>query len=279
MALYQQALDMDPGTAGPSAYNSMGMLHLVRGRFDEAREAYRNAIRLDGLNGAAHDGLANILIHEGQLGAAMRELELALRFDPNQTRALATLASLLSQQGEQEKALQVAKRALKLAPKFGTLHNNLGLIYRRTDQLDLAEKHYKLAIEYAPRQDAAYVNLAQLFRIQGKEEESLEQFRAAISARPYHPNAIALANLGVYHFNLQETRKALAFYLKALRSDPDYAMVHRYLASIYATPEFHRPKRAIYHLRRTLELDPDQEGAEALRELLRIVQEVKSPEK
>ncbi len=54
-----------------SAYNAMGMLHLVRGRFDEAREAYRNAIRLDSLNGSAHDGLANMsqeTTPRGQLG-------------------------------------------------------------------------------------------------------------------------------------------------------------------------------------------------------------------
>ncbi len=279
MQLFQQALLMDPGVAGPNAYNAMGMLHLVRGRFDEAREAFRNAIRLDALNGSAHDGLANVLIHEGQLEAAMRELELALRFNPNQARALATLASLLSQRGEQEKALQVAEQALKVAPKFGTLHNNLGLIYRRTDQEELAEKHYKLAIEYEPKRDAAYVNLAQLYRLQGKEAESIELFREAIRATPYRPSAIALANLGVHHFNLKETRKALTFYLKALQVDPDYALVHRYVAAIFSMPEFSRPERAIYHLRRTLELDPDQDGADELRELLRTEQQVASPEK
>ena len=198
----------------------------------------------------------------------MRELKIALKFDPNQTRALATLASLLSQKGEQEKALEVAEHALQVAPKFAILHNNLGLIYRRTDQLELAEKHYKLAIEYNPRHDAAYVNLAQLYRRQGKKEEAIEQFRAAIRASPWHPNAIALANIGVYHFNKDEIPKALAFYVRALQVNPDYAKVHRYVASIYAMPDYLRPNRAIYHLRRTLELDPEQAGADELRQLL-----------
>ena len=49
-------------------------------------------------------------------------------------------------------------------------------------------------------------------------------------------------------------------------------MVHRYVASVFAMPEFSRPRQAIYHLRRTLELDPDQEGADALRELLSQVE-------
>ncbi|MCG8449836.1 MAG: tetratricopeptide repeat protein [Pirellulales bacterium] len=267
--LYHKALEMDPGTIGPGAYNSIGMLHLIFGRFDEARDAFNNAIRLDSLNGTAHDGLANILIHQGRIEQAMRELQIALRFDPNQARALTTLASLLSQRGDQQKALEVAQRALRVAPKLGILHNNLGLIYRRTDQLELAEKHYKLAIEYDPRQDAPHVNLAQLYRKQGKEEESISQFRAAIKASPYYPNPIALANLGVYHFNKQEIREALTLYVKALQVDPDYALVHRYIASIYSMPDYFQPQRIIYHLQRTLELDPDQEGADRLRELLK----------
>jgi len=273
LGLYRKALEMDPGTTGPGAYNSIGMLHLLFGRFDEARDAFENAIRLDSLNGVAHDGLANILIHEGRTEQAMHELQIALKFDPNQVRALATLASLLSQKGEQEEALQVAERALKVSPEFSILHNNLGLIYRRSDQFELAEKHYKLAIEYDSQQDAPYVNLAQLYRQQGKEEEAIDQFRASIAARPYYPNDIALANLGVHHFNNKEIPKALALYTKALQVNPDYAKVHRYVASIYAMPEYLRPKRVIYHLRRTLELDPDQKGADQLRELLKGAEE------
>jgi arylsulfatase A-like enzyme/Tfp pilus assembly protein PilF len=269
MRLYKQAAEMDPGTTGPGAYNAMGIVHLVYGRFEEARQAFNDAIRLDSLNGAAHDGLANILIHEGKSEEAMRELQIALRFDPNQRRALATLASLLSQQGEQDQALKVAERALKVAPKFATLHNNLGLIYRRKDRLDLAERHYKLAIEYEPHQDEPYVNLAQLYRRQGKEDEALEQFRAAVNANPWRPNAIALVNLGSHHFDKKEFPKALAFYLNALQVNPDYAIAHRNLASIYALPEFFRPRRVVFHLRRTLELDPDQEGADKLRDILK----------
>ena len=267
--LYKQAADMDPGTVGPGAYNALGIVHLVYGRFEEARQAFNDAIRLDSLNGAAHDGLANILIHEGKSEEAMRELQIALRFDPNQKRALATLASLLSQQGEQDQALNVAEKALKVAPKFATLHNNLGLIYRRKNQLDLAEKHYKLAIEYEPHQDEPYINLAQLYRRQGKEDEAIDQFLAAINASPWRPNAIALVNLGSHHFDKKEFAKALAFYLKALQVNPDYAIAHRNLASIFALPEFFGPKRVVFHLRRTLELEPNQTGADQLRDILK----------
>ena len=96
----------------------------------------------------------------------------------------------------------------------------------------------------------------------------LEQFRAAVDANPWRPNAIALVNLGSHHFEKKEFPKALAFYLKALKVNPDYAIAHRNLASIYARPEFFSRKRVVFHLRRTLELDPDQEGADQLHDIL-----------
>lgn len=268
LQLYEKAREMDAGDAGASYYNAVGMLHLVRGRFDEARDAFQNAIRVDSLNGQAHDGLANILIHEGKKEEAKRELQIALKFDPNQARALATLASMISQEGDQEQALAIAQRALKVAPTYAPIYNNLGLIYRRMDKLDLAEENYQKAIEYDPLLSEAFVNLAQLYQRQGKHEEAIEQFRLAVEATPYYPNAIALANLGVHHYNLKEPRVALKYYLRALSSNPDYALVHRYVASIYALPEFNQPELVLFHLKRTLELDPKQEGAQELRRLL-----------
>jgi arylsulfatase A-like enzyme/Tfp pilus assembly protein PilF len=116
--LFERTIEMDPGTTGPAAYNSIGFLHLRAHRLDEAREAFHSAIRIDALNGAARDGLANVLIAEDRLDEAAQTLAAALRFDPSQPGALATLASLLSRKGEQAEALRLAQKALELAPKF-----------------------------------------------------------------------------------------------------------------------------------------------------------------
>ena len=154
----------------------------------------------------------------------------------------------------------------------------MGLIYRRQDRLELAEKHYRLALEYDPRQDAAHVNLAQLYQLQGKEAESIEQFRQASRRIRTAPTPSPWPIWASTTSTVRKLVRRSAFYLKALQVDPDYAMVHRYVASIFAMPEFSRPRQAIYHLRRTLELDPDQEGADALRELLAQVEEQDPPE-
>ncbi len=268
LRLFQKAIEMDPGSAGPPAYNQIGFLHLYARRLDEARDAFRNAIRIDSLNGAAHDGLANILQMEGKVEEAIAELQIALRFDPNQPRALSTLASLISQKDNQDEALKLCKRAIHLSPKYAPAHSNLGLIFRRRDNFDAAEESYLEAIELDPRLDAARVNLAQLYIRQDRQEEALEQFRLAVQSNPRHPNPIALANLGAHHFNNGEHRKALILYRRALRMDPDYALVHKNIASIYILEPWNRPDLAAYHLRRSLQLDPAQQDFAILQETL-----------
>jgi len=265
LRLFEQAIEMDPGSAGPSAYNEIGFVHLRARRFDEARQAFEDAIRIDGLNGAAHDGLANILLIEGDMEQAERELAVALRFDPAQPRALATLAWILDDKGEREQALKLCERALEISPKFPHAHNNLGLIYRKQGQLELAEEHYRKAIEYAPYLDGPYVNLAQLYMRQGKTEEAIEQFELALRVNRYSP--IAAENLGAYHFNRGQVEQALIYYRLALRADSDYVLAHKNIASIYAIKD--QPRLTAYHLRRSLELDPNQLEAEQMRSLLK----------
>ena len=47
-AWIEQAIDMDPGSAGPRAYCEIGRLHLRARRLEEAREVFDNAeIHLD----------------------------------------------------------------------------------------------------------------------------------------------------------------------------------------------------------------------------------------
>jgi tetratricopeptide (TPR) repeat protein len=101
----------------------------------------------------------------------------------------------------------------------------------------------------------------------------LEHFRLAVSANPYYPHAIALANLGAHQFNKGEIARALEFYQQALAVNPDYALVHKHVATIYALPDYDRPDLAAFHLRRSLELDPEQDGAKELKELLTRAEE------
>jgi arylsulfatase A-like enzyme/Tfp pilus assembly protein PilF len=269
LEFFERARDMDPGSTGPDAYNRIGQLHLRANRLDAAREAFDAAIAIDGLNGAARTGLAEIRIAERSFDEAAGLLVQALRFDPAQPYALATLASLRSRKGEHGEALDLVNRALEISPRYPDAHNALGLIYRRSGDLERAEAHYRKALEYGPYLDKAHVNLAQLHVRRGERAEAMQEFAQALRVNPW--SRVALANLGANHFNEGRIDQALAFYLRALEVDPDYALVHKQIASIYVMRE--QPALAAHHLRRSLEIDPEQGDAAELRHLLAQIED------
>jgi arylsulfatase A-like enzyme/Tfp pilus assembly protein PilF len=259
--LFQKAIAMSPGASGAPAYTETGRLHLRAHRLGQARTAFKKAIAIDAFNGAAHDGLANLLIAEGKRKEAARELAIALRFNPVQPRALATLASLLSADGEHQRALSLCQRALELSPKSPWAHTTIGLVHRRLNHLELAEEHYRKAIAYAPHMDEPHINLAQLHERKGNHQDAVKEFQAALVVNRH--SRIALANLGAHHYNQGRIDTALRFYRRALRVDPDYALVHKNIGSIYQLKD--QPRLAVEHFRRALELDPNQPDVKKLR--------------
>ena len=82
------------------------------GRYDEAVTAYRNAIRLDGANGARESGLGEAVAGAagGMVTAEARAaFSRALKLEPGQPKASFYLASALAQEGK------VAEAAERLA--------------------------------------------------------------------------------------------------------------------------------------------------------------------
>jgi len=264
LALLREVIEIDPGSSGPAAHHAIGRLHLDKRELAEARQAFRQAIEIDGMYGPGYDGLAQVLLEEGKPDEALPLLATALRYHPAQPQTLSTLAQILRDQGELDQAIQLCERALEISPKFAVVYNNLGRIYRKRGDEEKAAEMYARAIEYGPRFDAPHVNRAQLLLGQGREEEAVEEFREAARLNPF--NYIALANLGVRAYKEEDLPRARAFFQRALRVREDYALAHKYLGLIHAQQA--QPRAAARHLERSLDLDDAQPEVEKMRFLL-----------
>jgi len=262
--MFEKVIEIDPGSSGPVAYNEIGMIHLRAGRYDQARQAYQEALKIDGLNGPAHDGLANVLLAENNHDQAMRHLQLALRFNPLQLRAMATLGALYREKGALKVAEAWCRRVLDINPNFAMALNNLGLIYRHQDEMDQAEESYRQAIAAAPRMAIPYINLAQLLLKKGDESGAGVQFLAAAKVNPN--NVLALTNLATFYYRQKQLARAARLYRRAVKLKPDYALVHKYLGLIYASVD--RPRAGIHHLELALEHDPNDPEAQGLRQVI-----------
>ena len=273
--ILEKVVEINPGTAGPSAYNQIGMIHLRAGRTDDAREAYQSSLEIDGLNGRAHDGLANVLLaedkqDEAKQTEAMGHLQLALKYNPLQLAAASTLGGLLREKGALLQGEAVCKQVLTINPKFAMALNNLGLIYRQQSKLDEAEETYRKAIEAAPRMVAPRINLAQLLLEKNDEAGAAVQFLEAVQGN--RNDVLALTNLATYYYRRQKLAEASRLYRRAVWLKPDYAMAHKYLGLIYASVD--RPRGSVRHLELALQHDPDDTDADSIRQVVSKMQEL-----
>ena len=261
---HQRAIDMDPGTTGPTAHNAIGSMHLGRMDLDQAREAFRQSLEIDPLNGGAHNGLATILIEENELEEAEAELEIALRFMPNHAGVLGTLAALHNKKGEHEEAITLARRALDVNENHLQTLNGLGSALQATGDLPGAKQAFVKALTQDTNYVPCIINLAQVHLSERREEQAAELYQLALRVNPRQPQA--LLNLGTYKISRARHDEALSLFQRAVEADPSYAVAHRHLGVLLLNQG--KPVEALPHLQRSLELDPDQLERERLREMV-----------
>jgi tetratricopeptide (TPR) repeat protein/arylsulfatase A-like enzyme len=266
---YDRAIELDPGTTGPAAYNAIGTDYLSRMELDQARDAFDKALEIDPLNGDAHNGLARILIEEGKMEEAQKELEVALRFLPNDRRVLGTLAALNNKKKQYDEAVTLARRALEINENDAQALNGLGSALRNLGDLAGARQAFEKVLERNPRYVPCIINLAQVYLAERREEKAAELYERALAINPRQP--MALFNLGTYKVSRGQTAEALEYYRRAIEADPDYAMAHLHLGMLLMMQG--RADEALAHLERSLELDPDQPERERV---LGIVETLRS---
>lgn len=266
---YHKAIELDPGTTGPSAYNAIGAEYLAQMELDPAREAFEKALEIEQLNGAAHNGLARILIEEGKMEEAQKELEVALRYLPNDRRVLGTLAALRNKKEKYEEAVTFARRALAINENDPQALNGLGSALRNLGDLAGAREAFEKVLERNPRYVPCIINLAQVCLAEHREEKAAELYERALAINPRQP--MALFNLGTYKVSRGQGAEALDYYRRAIEAEPDYAMAHLHLGMLLL--ETGRASEALPHLERTLELEPDQPNRERVQDLIESLRE------
>lgn len=236
------------------ALAGLGALHDVRGDYDEALEAYRQALsiqeRILGSEhvdlattyadiGNAHERLGNV---EDGLAAFRRGLALLeAELGPHHLRLAATLngiGNLYNESGEYEQAIAIFERILESYrrngrtshPNYGGAWINLGNGLERLERYDEALESYRTAIESLepvvrsdhPILGIAYANEGLLLADRGELEQAPSRQRRALeiferSLGPEHPELILISkHIGNTQRKLGRFDQALGTYQRAL---------------------------------------------------------------
>ena len=116
LAAARRALDLDPDLS--SAYTSIGFAHWNYGNWDEAEEAFQDAIRLRPQYALAHQWHALLLLTTGRAEEAVIEAQQARDLDPLYRQAYRNLAWALEAAGRIEDAIDTSQEMINLSPTW-----------------------------------------------------------------------------------------------------------------------------------------------------------------
>lgn len=125
-----------------------------------------------------HIRLAELLVHQGSLTAALTHLDEAIQLDPTSTTAFAQRAALHSYLGEWEASLADWSEAIRLDPS-PALYYNRGVTYYCADRYDeaIADLGRSLAVE--PQQPKALYNRGNALYELGELKAALDDYDRA----------------------------------------------------------------------------------------------------
>jgi Tfp pilus assembly protein PilF len=172
-------------------------------------------------NIVGHNNLANELVRQGDLDAAIVHYQTALQIKPDYAEAHYNLAEALLRKGERDEAIAHYEAALHIDPVYFEACNNLGNVFMRQGRVDEAIAHYRRALQIDPDSAGTHVNFGNALMQKGRVDEAIAHYRRALQISPDFAQA---------HYNLSkvlrqkgEENEAIAHYQRAVQINPDLA--------------------------------------------------------
>jgi tetratricopeptide (TPR) repeat protein len=215
------------------AHNNLGIVREGEGRYAEALEGYRAAIRLKPDYDHALYNAGTTLSRLNRFSEAEPFLVEALRVNPGYPDVHNNLGNCLQQLGRYEEAIAKYRDSLRLKPTDAKAHFNLGVLYADTGRPAEAIAEFEAGLRLQPSDEKALYRLAQVLARAGRGAEAFRRFSEAFRLRPDPPQAHREA--GLQCAMRGESAEALAHLIEALRAESDHLAALNALAWIRAT--------------------------------------------
>lgn len=172
--LYQRALSTNPDSI--AALKGLARIAELREKPQEALQAYREIIRLDNENEAAHMGVAKNLMTLGLHDKAIDQLNKFrdIKGDSPEVLNMLGMAYTRAEEipGHYEKAIESFKTSISIDPDRLTTQNNLGFTYILAGRLDEAIAIFEKLVD-DPRVTIQHrQNLALAYGMAGRENDA-----------------------------------------------------------------------------------------------------------
>ena len=229
LGLFEYMLSKAPNS--PTLHNNLGMVYGELGRYQDAVEALKRAIRIQPDLAEVHYNLGNAYQRLGRYQDAVEPYKQALRIKPDYAEVYDNLGAAYGKLGRWQDAIEAYKQAIKIKPDYADAHYNFGNAYGKLGRWQEAIESYKQAIRIKPDLVEAHYNLGVVYSSLGRSQEAVESYKQAIRIKPDY--AEAHYNLGVNYYKLERYQDAIESYKQTIRINPDYAKAYINLGVTY----------------------------------------------
>ena len=272
LALWQDAAAQRPDIA--RSRENFGIMLANSGRYLEAIQEYRTALKLRDFYPDCENNLGNALAQLSQNAEAAQHYLIAIRglsrpVDRaqafynlgNAERGLALAAPNPMQDPHMQQALNHYLTAVQLDPFYAAAYHNIGSLLSDAGRYDEAIKYYLLALQAKPIFPEAELNLGNTYAQSGHPAEAMQRYQRAIQENPADPiGHLRVAGLLYDAGNLSEAVKEFTLTAKLAPTAPE---AHFYLARCLA--RLGQRDDAVREYQNALRLKPDfSEAAAAL---------------
>ena len=190
-----------------------------------AKEFFEHLNKAVALADKASDGeklfiLANQAGANGDVAKQKDNLDKLVAAYPNDERAQFVLGNYYFGQQEYGPAIEHYKKATDLAPNYSAAYNILGYSYRQQGDYANAEQAFKKYVELIPNDPNPYDSYAELLLKLGRFDESITQYRKALSIDPHFvPSHFGISADLTYMGKPQEAEAELEKMVDQARND------------------------------------------------------------
>jgi len=250
------------GAHRTSALETLGTMAEQRGDWRDALQYLLEAGHPHMTNVTDLIRLATLYRSNGSLDKAVVCFHTAYNLNPHPDilNAMGVVLQRLGRFSDATEAFTAARDFRGQSPSSeASSYNNLGSNLQIEGRLNEAIEMFKVASKMDPTLTVVYVNLGSLYEQMNRLTEAMEQYEQAIRSAPNDPDnfvrmAIVLRKVP------EETERAKAFYLEALKRNPRFSPALFGLASLLLENS-DTAEEGLYRLEEALYVDPSNDEA------------------
>jgi tetratricopeptide (TPR) repeat protein len=154
----------------------MARIYSSLGEFDIAGEYIQRGRDMGHSEVSLHLAMAYILIDQGKLNEAYKELQNVLHLDDESSNAYALLSFVYYQEGNLPRASFAARTALNLNPYNAYAHAQSAFVYHAQGNIDVALREAQEAVRLNTLEDTSHYVLGVCYMDSGMPEEAISEF-------------------------------------------------------------------------------------------------------